>query len=81
MPVIKETVEQLKARMLRSNIEMHQRKLGFSDERMAKALGINPQVYRRKVLHSKQSYQFTYRELITVFQILKFTEEEKLESI
>lgn len=78
MAAIKKKPEEEKKLMLICNIEMHQKKLGYSKEKMGACLGINPQVYRRKVLHPEL---FTYIELVKVFTILKFTEAEILESI
>lgn len=78
MPALKKKPEDQKAVNLTANIEMRQKKMGYSKEKMGASLGINPQVYRRKVLHPEL---FTYLELVKVFMILKFTESEILESI
>lgn len=78
MPALKKKPEDEKKLMLTCNIEMHQKKLGYTKERMGASLGINPQVYRRKVLHPEL---FTYLELIKVFTLLRFSETEILESI
>ena len=78
MPALKKKEEDIKSTALTANVEARQKKLGYSNERMAKSLGINPQVYRRKVLHPEL---FTYLELVKVFMLLKFTQEEILESI
>lgn len=78
MPAQKKSQEDKKAIALTANIEMHQKKLGISKEKMGACLGINPVVYRRKVLNPRL---FTYFELVRVFTLLKFTEEEILESI
>lgn len=78
MPVLKKRPEDTKSLNLTANIEMRQKKLGYTKEKMGASLGINPQVYRRKVLHPEL---FTYLELVKVFMILKFTESEILESI
>lgn len=70
--------EYTKSTNLTANIEQRQMKLGYTKEKMAAALNINPLVYRRKVLHP---WLFTYMELVKIFTILKFTDEEILESI
>lgn len=76
--LIKTNNEVDKANALTANIEMHQKKMGLTNVKMGAALGINPAVYRRKVLHP---YLFTYMELVKLFIILKFTEAEILESV
>lgn len=78
MAQTKRKTEDVKAVNLTANIEAHQRKMGFSKEKMGAALGINPETYRRKVLHP---YLFTYLELVKIFSLLKFTEAEIIESI
>lgn len=80
MPKKKEVVyiEDVKAGCLRANIEAHQRKMGITDIDMARVLGINAIVFRRKVL---SPHLFKYNELISVFRILKFNQDEILESI
>ena len=78
MAQTKKKIEDVKAVNLTANIESHQKKMGFSKEKMGAALGINPAVYRRKVLHPNL---FTYMELVKLFTILKFTEAEILESV
>lgn len=83
MAVMKKKPDQIKKDNLRINIEYRQQKAGFktlaeANKKVGQAIGLNPNVYRRKVMNPEL---FTYLELVKLFTILKFTEEEILESI
>lgn len=73
-----ENLAEQKGRNLKANIEMRQKKMKINNNEMAKLLGLNPLTYRQKVLHP---HRFTYIELIMVFTVLKFSQEELVESI
>lgn len=82
MPKMKESKQDVKKNNLKADIDCHRVKMGKTKGEMAKfmgaKLGIHPNTYSRKSLHPED---FTYLELMKVFDILNFSQEEKMECI